>query len=209
MKAKLTSLCFLLVTTLSFGQNFEGKIIYDSQYKSKIPAMSDDQFAAMLGTKQEYYIKDGDYRSETNGTFLLWQIYINKDNKLYNKMSNSDAILWNDGSVNPDEVTKVEVNKNVTEILGRKCDELIFTCKSGVQKYYFNRDLKVDAKAFEGHKFGNWSEYIMRASSLPLKIIIESPQFSLTSIATEVQPMKLDSKLFQLPAGSKTEKSPY
>jgi hypothetical protein len=209
MKIKLTALFPFVFASLCFAQNFEGKIIYDSKYKSKLPAVTDEQFSAMLGTKQEYFIKDGDYRSVTNGTFLQWQIYINKDNKLYNKMSNSEAILWNDGGVNPDEVKSVEINKGVIEILGRKCDELILTCKSGIQKYYFSKDLKVDPKFFEKHKFGNWSEYIMRANSLPLKIIIDSPQFALESTATEVQAMTLDSKLFQLPAGSKTEKSPY
>ena len=92
----------------------------------------------MMGTTQEYLIKDGNYKSSANGTFFQWQLYINKDNKLYNKMSNSPTIFWNDGSVNPDEVIKAEINQGVIEILGYQCDELILTCKSGIQKYYFS-----------------------------------------------------------------------
>ncbi len=58
----------------------------------------------MMGATQNYFIKDGNYRSNTNGTVVQWQLYINRDNKLYSKVSTSEAVLWNDGAVNPDEV---------------------------------------------------------------------------------------------------------
>ena len=205
----LKLLALLLLTTTTYGQGFEGKIVYKNEIKSKLPNVTSEQFNAMMGTTQEYFIKGGNYKSETNGTFVLWQIYINKDNKLYNKVANSPAILWNDGAVNTDEVLKAEVNKGVADILGYRCDELILTCKSGVQKYYFNARLKVDPKLYEKHKFGNWSEVMSRTSSLPLKTFIDNAQYTLEGIATEVVPMKLDDKMFELPADSKIEKSPY
>jgi hypothetical protein len=152
----LTFLIATLLTIASFGQSFEGKIIYKNTYKSKLPNLTDEQFTSMLGTTQTYFIKGGDYKSETNGTFVLWQLYVNKDNKLYNKMANSETLLWNDGAINSDTVLKAEFNKGVTEIVGYKCDELILTCKSGIQKYYFNSKLSVDPTVFLNHKFGNW-----------------------------------------------------
>lgn len=209
MKKIFFILTILLSSTTTFSQTFEGKIIYANSYKSKNAQITDQQWIAMLGSTQEYYIKGGDYKSVTNGTFAQWQLYINKDNKFYNKMSNSESVLWNDASIQGDEVLKVEVNKNVTEILGYKCDEVVLTCKSGVQKYYFNSKLSVDTKLFVNHKFGNWFDYLSKSYSLPLKSIIENAQFSMESTATEVKPMKLDSKTFELPAGMKTEKSPY
>jgi len=205
---KLLSVCVLTIT-FSFGQTFEGKIIYENIYKSKIPNLSDQQFTLMMGATQEYLIKGGNYKSATNGTFLQWQLYINKDNKLYSKMSNSASILWNDGSVNPDEVLTAVVNKNVIDILGQPCDELVLTCKSGVQKYYFSGKLKVDPKQYENHKFGNWSDVMSRTNSLPLKIIIDNPQFTVEAVATQIEPMGLDDKQFQLPPDSQVEKSPY
>lgn len=137
-------LLVLLLTTVSFlyGQNFEGKLVYKTEYKSKMPNVTTDQFTSMMGTTMDYFLKDGNYKSTSNGTFLQWQLYINKDNKLYNKLANSPTILWNDGAENADEVIKAEVNKGVIEILGYKCDELILTCKTGVQKYYFNSKIK-------------------------------------------------------------------
>jgi len=207
---RILKLLVILLTTISaFGQDFEGKLVYKNEYKSKTPNATSEQFSSMMGTTQEYFIKGGNYKSSTNGTFLQWQLYINKDNKLYNKTANSPIILWNDGATNSDEVVKAEINKEVIEILGHKCDELVLTCNSGVQKYYFSSKLKVDPKLFEKHKFGNWNEIISRTNSLPLKMIIDSPQFTLECIATEIVPMKLDDKLFELPAASKVEKSPY
>ena len=110
------TITFLLATLFSiyaFAQNFEGKITYANVYKSKMQNVSDLQFTTMMGTTQEYYIKNGDYKSVTNGSLLQWQLYINNENKLYNKMANSEAVLWNDGAINADEVLKTQLNKNV------------------------------------------------------------------------------------------------
>lgn len=210
MKLKNFAIFGLLIATLTvFGQSFEGKITYANTYKSKNTKIPDQQWTTMLGSTQEYFIKEGEYKSITNGTFVQWQQYSNKDNKLYTKMANTETLLWNDGSIQGDEVLKVEVNKKVTEILGYKCDEVILTCKSGVQKYYFNSKLSVKTKLFVNHKFGNWFDYLSKSNALPLKSIIDTAQFTLESTATEVKPSKLDAKMFELPAGVQTAKSPY
>jgi len=206
----ISLLTLLLATiTLASAQNFEGKITYKNEYKSKIPNVPNEQFVAMMGATWEYYIKEGNFKTTTDGTFFQWQLYINKENKLFNKMSNSAAVLWNDGSVNPDEVIKSELNKGGVNILGYQCDELILTCKSGVQKYYFSTELKVNVSHFEKLKFGNWDVIMAKTNGIPLKMIIETPQFSIESLATVVTPMKLEDKMFELPADSKVEKSPY
>jgi hypothetical protein len=209
MKKTITFLLATLLAITSYGQAFEGKVVYKNTYKSKIPNVTDEKFTNMLGSTQEYFIKNGDYKSILNGSFFQWQLYVNKDNKLYNKMANSETLLWTDGAINLDEVLKAEINKDVIEILGYKCDELILTCKSGVQKYYFNAKLSVDTKLFVNHKFGNWFEFVSKSNSLPLKSIIDNEQFTLVSVATEIKEMKLDNTLFELPVNAKTMKSPY
>lgn len=199
----------LLISFTSFSQNFEGEIIYSNTYTSKNLQLKDEQWSLMLGNTQNYLVKGGDYKSITNGKLMQWQLYINKDNKLYNKMANSDIVYWNDASIQGDEVIKIEINNNVLEILGYKCDEIVLTCKSGVQKYYFNSKISIDPKVFINHKFGNWYDYLSKSNALPLKMILENPQFTTISIATEIKPMKLEVNTFELPAGVKTEKSKY
>jgi hypothetical protein len=208
----IKTITFFLATLFaisSFGQTFEGKIVYQTTYKSKIPNVTDEQLAAMIGSIQEYFIKNGDYKTVANGSLVQWQLYVNTDNKLYNKLSNSETVFWNDGATNPDEVLKAEINKNVTEVLGYPCDELVLTCKSGLQKYYFNTKLSVDITLFTNHKFGNWYDYLSKSNSLPLKMIIDNAQLSFESVATEVTAMKLDKTFFELPANTATTKSPY
>ena len=90
---KIISIALMVLTTVTvFAQNFEGKITYQNSYKSKLPTVKDEQFNAMMGTRQEYYIKGGNYKSVSNGTFSQWQLYINMDSKLYSKMANSETI---------------------------------------------------------------------------------------------------------------------
>ena len=203
---------FLLITfsTLTvLGQDFEGKITYSNTYKSQNPQMTDQQWQSMMGGTQEYSIKNGDYKSVTNGTVMQWQLYVNSENRLYSKMSNSETALWNDGLTNTDSILNSELNKNAINILGYDCDELILTCKSGIQKYYFNASLKVNVNLFENHKFGNWYAFLKESNSLPLKMIVSNDQFTLESIATEVTEMKIKESELKLAENQKTIKSPY
>jgi hypothetical protein len=139
---------------------------------------------------------------------VLWQLYIN-DNKLYTKMANSEAVLWNDGATNDDQVISAEIHKDAATILDYKCDELVLTCKSGVHKYYFTSKLPVDTKLYANHQFGNWYAYLQKTNAVPLKMIIDNAQFTMESVATDVKSVKLDKVLFMLPANTKTTKSPY
>ncbi|OYU83279.1 MAG: hypothetical protein CFE24_12055 [Flavobacterium sp. BFFFF2] len=198
-----------MATLSGFAQTFEGKIFYANTFKSKNEKMTDQQWLSMMGSTQEYLIKNGNYKSISNGTVFQWQLYVNSDNKLYNKMSHSETVFWNDTSRQDDEVLTVEMNKGVTKILGYTCDEIILTCKSGIQKYYFNAVLAVDPTVFTNHQYGNWFAYLSKSHALPLKSIIETPQFIMESTATAVKPMTLDKSIFDLPTGIKTAKSPY
>jgi hypothetical protein len=49
----------------------------------------------------------------------------------------------------------------------------------------------------------------MNSKSVPLKIEIDNAQFVMISVAVEIKPSKLDNGIFLLPAGIKTDKSPY
>jgi hypothetical protein len=210
MKTTHLILVTLILSSITlFGQTFEGKIVYTNTYKSKIPNVTDKQFTEMMGELQEYYIKNGDYKSETKSALFQAQYYINSDNKLYTKMANSDEYIWNDGAINDDELIKSEYNKGVIEILGNMCDELIFTCKKSRQKYYFSSKFSANSQLFVNHKFGNWYDFVSKSNAVPLKMIIDNEEFSMESTATSITEMKLENSFFTLPANAKTVKSPY
>lgn len=185
-----------------FGQNFEGQITYNNSYVSKMPNVSDQQLTLMMGSVQNYFIKGGDYKSNFNGSMMQWQLYRKAENKLYNQFASSITVFWYDGSKNQDSLIKYEVIQNAETILGYTCDELILTCISGIQKYYFSSHLSLDGNLYRSHKYGNWSEYITRSNAVPLKVVIENTQFTLESTAIEVRQMTLNPSVFALPENS-------
>lgn len=208
MKKTMSFLLAMLSTLVIFGQSFEGRITYRNSYKSRNEKISDQQWTTLMGTTQEYLIKGGAYKSLFNGTLVQWQLYKNDENRIYNKLSNSETILWKDAGVNSDSVLKVEQYTAVTEILGYKCDELIFTCQNSVQKYFYSPRLAVDAALYSRHIYMNWSYYLLKTHALPLKSIITSEEFELEQTAVKVSPARLDNAVFQLPEGTKATKNP-
>ena len=123
-------------------------------------------------------------------------------------MSMSDTLLWIAGNSNADEAVKYEIQKNKAEILGYKCDALVVQTNTGNATYYFSKKVKVNPKHYENHQYGNWALVMEQAKSLPLKIEMETPQFTLVSEAVEIKEMELDSDFFDLP-NVPAKKSPY
>jgi len=205
----LFATCAYFICASALAQSFEGTITYINSYKSKVPAMTDEQIGAMMGANQTYKIKGGNYHSSLDGSLMQWQLYRADENRIYMKLSSTSAVFWKDASENPDEVQEAVLNKKVEKVLGYTCDELVLTCKSGVQKYYFHSSVGVDPSIFTNHKFGNFSEMISRTKALPLKAVIETQQFTIVTIATEVKPEKVSDEVFKFPEGVNLQKSPY
>lgn len=204
---------FVLLIAISstvFCQNFEGKIVYESTYKSKSFLISDNKLKDMMGDIQESFYKDDRYINKLNGKMIEWQLYNPADNKLYTKSSLSDVVYWNNGGENNDEIKSIKINRNSARVLGHKCNEVVLECKSGTQKYYFAEGIMpMNHLTYQKHQFGNWHAYLKEANALPLKIIIETPQFVMETTAKEIISQKVDEKIFNLPENTKTEKAPF
>ena len=195
----------ILTISISFGQNFEGKIIYSNTCISNIPNITSESLSSLIGSKQEYIIKDNNYKSISNGTLFEWQLYINVSGKLYIKATSSETIFCTDDKKQDDDIISVKLNKNATKVLDFNCDELVIKYNTKVQKYYFNSEINLDSKFLENHKFIDWYGNLLKANALPLKIITESFGFTNETIATDIIPLKIENKTFELPEGIKVE----
>lgn len=51
-------LVLLISPIIGFAQSFEGAITYSNTYKSKSLKLKDEQLNSMMGTKQEYFLKE-------------------------------------------------------------------------------------------------------------------------------------------------------
>ena len=203
------SLSFLLLTKIIFAQSFEGEIIYQNSYKSKAAGFSDEQVKSMLGSHEEYYIKDGNYKIVTNGSVVASYYYHAKENKLYTEFQDGDRMYWNDAADNKDSVISFEVRKNAIKLLSYTCDELILHTRKGTQIYDYTSQLQIDPSLFVNHKFGNWYYYLKIAKAVPLRMVIEQDQVIMISEVVSLKPMKLSDDFFVLPAVSEIVKSPY
>ena len=204
-------LIILVVTFLSnafvYGQSFEGEITYSNHFTSKMKNFTDEQLGTMIGTKQEYFIKEGNYKSFLNGQSVAMQLYDYKTNRLYNRTPKSDTLYWFDASVNSDEVISYEIKKNVEQILGNNCDAIIMKTKTGTTTIFYTAKYKVDASVYINHHYGNWEFYTSKTGALPLKTIMETNQFRMESTATQIKPLKLGDEYFDIDSKTPVKKS--
>ncbi len=199
MKIKLTLIILLVLSAGAIhAQIFEGKVVYNNRFTSKIKNLSDEQLQMFIGSKQEYFIKGGHYKSLLNGRALVMQLYNQEDNRLYNQRANTDTLYWFDASKNTDEVKNVEIRHNAETVLGKKCDALILQTVSGTSTFYYSAEYKIDSKAYVNHKYSNWDLYVSKTGAIPLKTIVENGQFKMESTAVEITPVKLDAAFFNI-----------
>lgn len=180
------------------SQNFEGMLVYSIKYESKSSEVTSDQLNSLMGTKQWYAIKGGNYKSVFNGNFIKLQIYRNDENRNYSLTARSDTLYYEDYSENKDEALSYEVKKNQDTIMGVPCDLIIVNAEKSKTSYYFNSSYKVNPELFKNHSYGNWYYMVSKTKALPLKTVMETEQFIMTSIAIEVKPMQLNDNVFEI-----------
>lgn len=195
---KFTALLLFFCCLNIHSQSFEGMLVYSVNYKSKSPDVTSEQLNSLMGTKQWYAIKGGNYKSVFNGNFIKLHIYRGDENKSYSLTAKSDILYYEDYSENKDKALSYEIKKNQDTIMGVPCDLIIVKAEKSKTSYYFNSSYKVNPELFKGHNYGNWYYMVSKTKALPLKTIMETEQFIMTSIATEVKPMQLKDNVFEI-----------
>ena len=192
-------LLLMLSPLMCLAQSFEGTITYSNSFKSKSPSLKDEQLATMMGTKQEYSIKGGNYKSIFNGTFVKMQLYKNIENRSYTLTGKSDTLYWENYGVNKDAAIKYEVRNSNEKIMGLPCDLLIVQTPKSKTYYYYNKKYGINSELFKRQAYGNWYYIISKTKALPLKTVYENDLFVLTSTAVKISPVKLQLSSFELP----------
>ena len=184
-----------IILTPCFGQQFEGKIIYQNSYKSKSETSS-EYLSQLFGSTHTYQIKDGNYKLESDGKLLQWQIYLMQEDKLFTKLAAGEKLGIKDLSKEFDVVKNVKVNRKSTEILNQTCDEFIVRCKNSTQKYYIDSSLNVSPEIFKTSTFNYRFSFLSKNQIFPLKMIIEDETSICESIEVEMKAEKIDESIF-------------
>ena len=197
----ITLVLLLFVSLKGDAQFFEGMVKYDISYQSHLPSVTNDQMAEWSGTNMQYFIKGGYYRFDfLNGENIQWMIYLDSTQKLYTKLFLNDTIYWKYVNYTPDTILSITVNKSVTEILGRRCDEIIFKVPAGLHKYYYDPSIRIDKSFYINHINGNLSDFLKISNSIPLMEVFESDISTIQSTAIKIEPNQPDADVFKLPA---------
>jgi hypothetical protein len=207
MKLNILIFIELLFVLNTEAQIFEGKITYINNYQSKLANLKSEQLNAMMGTKQEYFIKGNNYKSVFNGAFTKMQLYKASENKSYTLTGKNDTLYFEDYSINKDEAIKYELKKNQETVIGVLCDVLIIQASKSKTYFYFNSKYNIQPELFKQHNYGNWFYIISKTKALPLKTVYETDQFILTSVATEIKEVKLEDSFFEVLDKKKTAKA--
>lgn len=194
-------LCFFSISVVS--QNFVGKVLYKNSFQSKLPNMTNEKFTALIGSQQVYVIKNGKYLSITNGQLTPVQLYKNSTNKLYTKTGNSDTIICIDASIEKSKIIEIKKEETSIIILGHKCKLLTMKSDNGtLYKYYYSEKLGVNPEDYKYHNYNHWYKYLIETKSLPLKMVIENNQFTMTTEAISFEEKDILDGKFELPSGT-------
>ncbi len=177
---------------------FEGKIIYDFKFEDKTGHMSAPMIKAFVGDEQTYVIKGNKYKTVMNGQSKVTQYYLGGDT-LYSHFLTVNNLLWNDATVNPDEVISYEIKKGAATIAGIKCDLLTIKSEEGTTLYYFNRKYRANPEDYAKHAYGFWKFCIEKTQALPIKQVTDSEELHVEIMAKEIKPMPVDNGEFKLP----------
>ncbi len=190
----------VLTTLIVRSQNFEGKILYKNIFVSKLPNVTTEKFTKLIGSEQEYYIKDGKYLSITNGLLTPVQLYKNSTNRIYTKTGSSDTVFCIDASLEKNNIIESKIEETKEVILGYKCKMLtIKTSNNTNYIYYFSEKLKINPESFKNHNYSHWYSYLTISKAIPLKTILENKQFKMVSEAVKVESQKLQDSKFEMP----------
>ena len=103
---KLSILLLFFCCMNTHSQSFEGMLVYSVNYESKTSNVTSDQLNSLMGTKQWYAIKGGNYKSVFNGSFIKLQIYRSDENRNYSLTAKSDTLYYEDYSKNKDKALR-------------------------------------------------------------------------------------------------------
>lgn len=195
----------IFVTGFINAQSFEGVIIYQNKYQSKAPNVSDEQLSNSLGSKQKELISStGDYKNVFNGNFIKEQLYKIDENKAYTLLASSDIWYYEDYEKNKDKALSFEFSESVDTILGLNCNAISVKTETGYIKSFFNDKYKIDPELYNKHLYGNWYYIISKTKSIPLKVIYDTPGFTMISEAVSVEEQELNEADFKLPINANT-----
>jgi hypothetical protein len=197
---------FIIIVLISFNtfsqnkESFEGIIIYENTFISKIDSISNSHFENAYGKQTKYVLdKNGDYINLYKGSYITIQLYKKKEDIIYTLLTGRDTIFYNKTNEKTDDISNIKETEKQILVLDKNCNEIIYETSTSKYKYYYNNDFYIDPKLYSNHYLGNWNQIVGITKSFPMKVILETDYFIMTSTAISVKKGAVEKQLFSLP----------
>ncbi|HXH18727.1 MAG TPA: DUF4412 domain-containing protein [Chitinophagales bacterium] len=184
---------------------FEGKIHYRHTLESCSPNYPLDVLSVTMDTASDYYYKNGNYKWVNANALFREDLYLSDRNRNYFLVGRQGDVYYGEGSEVSEEILDYSIKRNQEKILGYECDMLYLSSKqkkdnSIVHRYiYFTDEIKIDSNAFSQLKYLSHDFIQSKIHSIPLKIVMENPEFSITWEAESVEFQSLSDSIFYMP----------
>lgn len=209
-KQNICILIFILISTVSTAQSFEGWITYKMEALNPNKEMFPDslwhqilkeQFGESESITQKYFYKNDKYVSEIKSEKVNgFQAFDNNNKLIYSWALNSDTAITLDTRKYLDELIEIVDNENTETILGIVCKSIIVKSKLGQMTIWYNKDyFKIDAALFKGHKYGHWESILQKIGCLPLKMEQKGLMTHLVQTAIDFKEETINDNQFVIP----------
>ena len=203
--------CLLSGTAVPLrAQPFEGKV----RYQVKVSGENVRQFTAMLPKYMEYQFQGKNVRIRSDAAMMNDMLVREGDQAVYFMMDEQKKAYRMETDPNQDAVTtqnlRVEATDDMQQIAGYRCRRYVVTATdpasgmSQTQQIWATPDLEVNKPNVGSMGLSNLM--LKEIDGMPLKVVAESPLFTMEMTASVIEPGKLDAAIFELPAGYAVEK---
>ncbi len=172
---------FIILIFITFSVNsqnkesFEGIVIYENVFKSKVDSISDNHFENAYGKQTKYVLaKNGDYINLFKGSYITIQLYKKQEDIIYTLLTGRDTIFYNRTNKKTDSISNFKQTKNQEMVLDKNCNEITFETSTSKYKYYYNNDYFIDPMLYSNHYLGSWNQIVKKTKSFPMKVILET-----------------------------------
>ncbi len=211
----LTAYLLLIGLYSNAQNNFEGIVTYKINLEIKENAGSTAFYYEQKygDTLKVYYATNGDQLMEyvNSGELGLdWAMYLVEANEYYSKWRSMDSIFYNSCDTNYLEVLSFEKLDKIN-ISDRVCEQYLVECMATKDSdveflsryWYFNDELPFDGELYSDYKDARIDSVYSLSNSHPIGWKSNLKHVIVDVKLLEIQNVKLDSNIFQVPEGIK------
>ncbi|MDX2045622.1 MAG: energy transducer TonB [Chitinophagaceae bacterium] len=200
MRNVIFALSALLYSSAVFSQQkeFEGKIVYKIESKSKTEGISDKAVrnALCLGDSLVVHVRQGNYRRTSAGND---EYYIASRQKVFLKFRGIDTLYYLDYNSDSTVVLGVSKSGEQKKIAGYDCKSISVKTASYIAKYFFAPVLYINPEYDKNNTISRYDAYIRETSSIWLALNSDYNIYELSQTCLSVKETPVDMSVFSLP----------